>query len=79
MIARINLQESIILLGHKTDEEITLWGRDSLLRIPPINSVGDELLLLVILNLLGIEFLFAKGKNFAGDDLSVAASLGITC
>ena len=39
----------------------------------------DELPLLVILNLLGIEFLFAKGKNSAGDDLSVAASLGITC
>ena len=38
----------------------------------------DELPLLVILNLLGIEFLFAKGKNFAGDDLSIAASLGIT-
>ena len=38
----------------------------------------DELSLLVILNLLGIEFLFAKGKNSAGDDLSVATSLGIT-
>ena len=29
----------------------------------------DELLLLVILNLLRIEFLFVKGKNFTGDDL----------
>ena len=53
MITRINLQESIIPLGHKTDEDITLWGRDVLLRIPLINSVGDELPLLVILNPVG--------------------------
>ena len=39
----------------------------------------DELSLLVILNLLRIEFLFVKGKNSAGDDLSVATLLGITC
>ena len=37
-----------------------------------INSAGGGLPLLVILNLLRIEFLFEKGKNFAGDDLSVA-------
>ena len=66
MVARINLKENITPLGHITDEEITLWGRDALLRIPPINSVGDGLLLLVILNPVG-------------DDLSVATSLGITC
>ena len=50
---RINLQESIIPLGHKNDEEITLWGRNALLRIPPINSARDELLLLVILSPVG--------------------------
>ena len=43
-----------------------------------MNSAGDGLPLLVILNLLRIEFLLAKGKNFAGDDLSVETSLGIT-
>ena len=53
MIARINLQESIIPLGHKNDEGITLWGRDVLMRIPPINSTRDELPLLMILNLVG--------------------------
>ena len=31
-------------VGEYTDEEINLWGRDALLRIPLINSVGDELL-----------------------------------
>ena len=36
----------------------------------------DELPLLVILNLLRIEFLFVKGKNFAGDDISVATCWG---
>ena len=36
----------------------------------------DELSLLVILNLLRIKFLFVKGKNFAGDDLSVATCWG---
>ena len=41
-----------------------------------INSVGDGLPLLVILSLLRIEFLFVKGKNFAGDDLSVANCWG---
>ena len=39
----------------------------------------DELSLLVILNLLRIEFLFVKGKNSTGDDLSLATLLGITC
>ena len=39
----------------------------------------DDLSLLVILNLLRTEFLFVKGKNSAGDDLSVAMLLGITC
>ena len=53
MIARINLQESIILLVNKTDEEITLWGKDILLRVQPISSAGDELPLLVILNPVG--------------------------
>ena len=38
----------------------------------------DKLPLSVILNLLRIEFLFVKGKNSAGDDLSVVTSLGIT-
>ena len=51
-------------IGEYTDEEITLWGRDALLRIPLIKSAGDGLPLLVILNLLRIEFLFVKGKNF---------------
>ena len=27
-------------VGEYTDEEITLWGRDVLLKIPMINSVG---------------------------------------
>ena len=31
----------------------------------------DGLLLLVILNLLRIDFLLVKGKNFAGDDLQL--------
>ena len=39
----------------------------------------DELSLLVILNLLRIEFLFVKGKNSAGDDLLVVMLLGISC
>ena len=43
-----------------------------------INSTGDGLPLLVILNLLRIEFLFVKGKNFAEDDLLVTTCLGIT-
>ena len=59
-----------------TDEEITLCGRDALLKIPLIHSAGDGLPLLVILNLLRIEFLFVKGKNFAGDSLSVATCWG---
>ena len=37
-----------------------------------MNSAGDGLPLLVILNLLRIELLFGERKNFAGDDLSVA-------
>ena len=49
----INLQERMTLLGNKLDEEITLRGI-TLLRIPPINSAGDELPLLVILNLVGV-------------------------
>ena len=36
----------------------------------------DELSLLVILNLLRIEFLFVKGKDSTGDDLSVATCWG---
>ena len=28
-------------VGEYTDDEITLWGRDALLRIPLINSAGD--------------------------------------
>ena len=40
-------------VGEYSGKEITLWGRDALLRIPPINSGGDELLLLVILNHVG--------------------------
>ena len=50
MIARINVQERITLLGNKLMRRLTLWGRDALLRIPPISSAGDELPLLVILN-----------------------------
>ena len=53
MIVRINLQERITPLGNRLIEEITLWGRDALLRIPPINSAEDELPLLVILNPVG--------------------------
>ena len=37
-----------------------------------INSAGDGLPLLVILNLLRIEVLLGERKNFVGDDLSVA-------
>ena len=55
---------------------MTLWGRDALLIIPLINSDGDGLPLLVILNLLRIELLFVRGKNFAGDDQSIAACWG---
>ena len=53
-----------------------MWGRDALLRIPLINSAGDGLSLLVILNLLRIEFLFVKEKASAGDNLSVATCWG---
>ena len=28
-------------IGEYTYEEITLWGRDFLLKIPPIHSAGD--------------------------------------
>ena len=56
-----------------------MWGIGVLLRIQLISSVGDELPLLVILNPVGDKFVFVKGKNSAGDDLSIAASLGITC
>ena len=41
------------------------------MRDPLINSAGDGLPLLVILNLLRIDFLLVKGKNFAGDDLQL--------
>ena len=47
-----------------------------MLRLPLINSTGDGLSLLVILDLLRIEYLFVKGKNFAGDDLSVVTCWG---
>ena len=40
------------------------------------NSTWDGLPLLVILNLLRIEFLLVKGKNFAGDNISVATCWG---
>ena len=53
-------------VGELTDEEITLCGRDALLKIPLISSAGDGLPLLVILNLLRIEFLFVRGKKFVG-------------
>ena len=43
-----------------------------------INSAGDRLPLLVILNLLRIKVLLGERKNFAGDDLSVATLLRIT-
>ena len=71
----INLQKRRTPLGNKVMRRL-LWGRDALLKIPLINFAGDGLLLLVMLNLLRIEFLFVKGKNFAGDDLSVAACWG---
>ena len=54
-----------------------MWGRDALLRIPLIISAGDELPLLVTMNLLGIEFLSVKGMNSAGDDFPIATLLGI--
>ena len=57
---------------------MTLWGRDALLRIPLINSTGDELPLLVIMKHVGGEFLFVRGINSAGDDFLVATSQGIT-
>ena len=38
----------------------------------------NGLSLLLILNLLRIEFLFVKGKNSVGDDFPVATSRGIT-
>ena len=53
MTVRINLQERITPLGDKLMRRLLLWGRDALLRIPPINSAGDELSLLVILNPVG--------------------------
>ena len=77
-VVSINLQERITPLGDKLMRRLTLWGRDVLLRIPPINSAGDELPLLVILNPVGDCFLFVKGRNSAGDDLSVATSMGLT-
>ena len=40
-------------VGNKLDEEITLWGRDALPRIPPINSAGDEFSVVIS---LGITF-----------------------
>ena len=58
-------------VGEYTDHEIILWGRDALLRIPPINSVGDELRLLVILNPAGDLNSVCERKNSVGDDLQL--------
>ena len=65
-------------MGHKLGEEITLWGRDVLLSIPLINSVGDELPLLVILNPAGDLNSVCERKELHWGRSSVAASLGIT-
>ena len=53
MIVRIDLQERITPLGNKLMRRLLLWGRYALLRIPLMNSAGDELRLMVIMNLVG--------------------------
>ena len=63
MVERINMREKRTPLWHKLDEEITLWGRDALLRLPLINFAGDGLPLSVILNLLRVEFLLGERKE----------------
>ena len=63
MVTGINLQERITLLGNKLMRRLTLWGRDALPRIPLINSAGDELPLLVILNPVGdLNFVCERNK-----------------
>ena len=76
MIASINLREKITPLANKLMRRL-LYGEEILCReFHLISSVGDGLPLLVIRNLLRIGFLFVKGKNFAGDDISVATCWG---
>ena len=55
--------------GHTLPEDLLIWKNN--LSRGWITIVGNNE------TLLGIEFLFVKGMNSAGDDFPVATSLGI--